>query len=147
MRGGFCPLRPALHGFRWLAPLPSARSPSKAGGPVVLPDGRVTRRPRLLRVSRLRRLRVSERRRLQRPPEARLQVKPHRRRRSPPALPEPDPATPSRRRGSRDYEGGRGTGDNLANIKFLWRRKGCVPSPRVRGEEQDEGRRLSLAIS
>src|SRR4051794_19200322 len=77
---------------------------------------------------------------LQRPPEARLRVKPHfasaekcgavsgelmhkaLRRRSPPTPPEPIPATPSRgRRGSREYEGGRGDGDNFANIKFLRR--------------------------
>jgi hypothetical protein len=44
MRDDFCSSRPALHGFRWLSLPPSARSPSKAGGPVVVPDGRVTRR-------------------------------------------------------------------------------------------------------
>jgi len=42
MRGDFCPSRPALHGLG--VATSSARSPSKAGGPVLLPDGRVTRR-------------------------------------------------------------------------------------------------------
>src|SRR3954454_20560874 len=130
MRGGFCSLRPAFSGpglaYRHLGPLKPSR-----GGPVVLPEGRVTPRPRVFRHAATG---------LQRPPEARLRVKPHfasaekcgavsgelmhkaLRRRSPPTPPEPIPATPSRgRRGSREYEGGRGDGDNFANIKFLRR--------------------------
>ena len=64
--------RPALHGRHERLPSAPRRSqPVEAGGPVVVPDGRITRRLHLFHASRFRRVRVSAKRRLQEPPEAR----------------------------------------------------------------------------
>jgi hypothetical protein len=68
--------------------------PVEAGGPVVVPDGRVTRRLHLFHASRFRRVRVPARRRLQAPPETRVGLVPRRRRRSPPASPGTDRTMP-----------------------------------------------------
>ena len=88
-------------------PPPSARSPSKAGGPVLVPGGRVTPR---LPVNPERRARDAVCESL---PGLEVWWTPSRRRRSPPALSEPLPEAPSCGQGWREHKRGRGDGDNF----------------------------------